>query len=267
MGQAQVTQVSSAATDSFPAARSIPTLQCVSIGRSRREPNVVATVRKWIGAVCLIGGLGLPAAASGQPIPTPTCRVHVVGFMGGHILPEWMVLSGFQSIARSIRDLRRPDICVRTFPGVLAPRAFRWIRRSFSADDRRLLTASEVAEGPAIVIYGYSSGGWSALGLARRLGKEGIPVELVVQVDTPWFGKSLVPPNVKIAANFYQHRTWLPALWGTSRVRAEQPAHTMLFNVRIPKVGHFGMPRLSQVRDMIVGTVLVQTMCDDVLCL
>jgi hypothetical protein len=207
-----------------------------------------------LGLLC--SSLASPATASdGPPLQGPGCSVQVVGFGGGHVLPEWIVFSNFQRIARSIRDLHRPDICVRTFPGALAPLALGWIRRGFPPRGRMSPAGTE--SGPVVIIYGYSSGGWSALSLARQLGREQIPVELVVQIDAPWFGRSKASPNIRFVANFYEHRTWLPLLWGTSRVQMDEPDRTTLvMNRRPARVGHFRMPALPDITSLIVETAL-----------
>jgi hypothetical protein len=209
-----------------------------------------------VAAYLTASGLLVPSRAAAQDARTPSCDVRVVGFSGGHILPEWLVLSEFGRIARSVRALGLPAVCVRTFPGILEPVAFQWVRQSFQPWSARRITPDDVAKGPAIVMYGYSSGGWSALALARRLGKAGIPVQLLVLIDTPWFGKTTVASNVKTVANFYEHRTILPVFWGTSRIRLDDPAQTdLLANVRVPKVGHFEIPKLSEILDLITATV------------
>lgn len=186
---------------------------------------------------------GRPADAGerSQEVDAPGCTVVAVGFDGGHILPEWLFRSTFGKLKDEIRALGREDICIHTYPGVLSPLALKWVK---------------ARPGARVVLYGYSSGGWTAVRFARRLKKEGIPVELLVQIDTPFWSRGPVPSNVRVAANFYQQRTWFPLLWGSGRLPREDPAATSFSgSIRAPGKGHFDLPNLPELHQLILTTV------------
>ena len=96
------------------------------------------------------------------------------------------------------------------------------------------------------------------MSLARQLAQEAIPVEFLVEVDAPWFRTSVVPSNVKRAANFYERGAWwMPIFLGTAHARAEQPAKTVVLdNIRIPKVGHLMITKRPQIRERVVAEVI-----------
>lgn len=79
-----------------------------------------------------------------------------------------------------------------------------------------------------IIIYGHSWGGSQAVTLARELGQMGIPVSLIIQVDSvhkPGHEDAVIPPNVHNAVNFYQTRG---LIHGRSRIRAADPERTRI---------------------------------------
>ncbi len=185
------------------------------------------------------------SAAVAQPGATPdgapSCSVVAIGFDGGHILPEWLFRSTFGKLKDEIRAMGREDICIHTYPGVLSPLALKWVK---------------ARPGARVVLYGYSSGGWTAVRFARRLKQEGIPVELLVQIDTPFWSRGPVPSNVRVAANFYQQRTWFPLLWGSGRMPREDPAATSFSgSIRAPGKGHFDLPNLPELHQLILGAI------------
>lgn len=99
--------------------------------------------------------------------------------------------------------------------------------RSLSKDlvDRALGQVGHEAKARArIILYGQSLGGGAVVKLARELDSAGIPVLLTVQVDSVGIGDSVIPPNVKAAANLFQ-RDFIP-VHGTPAIRAADPART-----------------------------------------
>jgi hypothetical protein len=217
---------------------------------------VVPWMRHAALTVLAVWTLAVPTSTAEEAREPERCTVQVVGFGGGHIIPDRVSLSGFKTIARDIDTLQRPGVCVRTFSGVFEPAAFRWIRRSFGPG-KGMPTPDQIRKGPVLILYGYSSGGWSALHLARRLAEEGLIVRLLVIVDVPWFGASVIPSNVEVAASFYQRSSLVPFYWGTDHVRLEDPSRTtFLGDIRVRKVGHFRMPQQALIRDVILSAVL-----------
>jgi pimeloyl-ACP methyl ester carboxylesterase len=85
-----------------------------------------------------------------------------------------------------------------------------------------------------IIIYGHSWGAAETVVFARELGKQGIPVQLTIQMDSiakPGRDDSRIPSNVANAINFYQSRG---PLQGLTEIVATDPAQTTI-------VGNFHM--------------------------
>lgn len=97
--------------------------------------------------------------------------------------------------------------------------------KAFDANGDGALGAEEKA-GARIVLYGQSLGGSAAVRYARELGEEGIPVMLLVSIDSYGHGASLVSPNVSAALNIYQRDHLF--IKGEGDFEAEDPARTRI---------------------------------------
>ena len=102
--------------------------------------------------------------------------------------------------------------------------AMAFVARALDADRDGALTAAE-RERARWVIYGQSLGGGAAVGLAWRLESLGVPVELLVLLDSVSWYDEPIPGNVRLAAVLYQDDGWVirgesdPALADSDRTR------------------------------------------------
>jgi pimeloyl-ACP methyl ester carboxylesterase len=164
-------------------------------------------------------GQSLDEVAIARPLPEGA-RV-AIGFLGA--LEKW------DDPHRSVRKL------------TLRLRQQGWQAESFSHRDLR--TAEKVmlqaldrngngridpreAASARVVIFGQSMGGAAALKLAAFLRERKVPVLLTVQVDSFGAHDSLIPDNVRSAANFYQ-KHWL-TVRGQSQIRAADSTRTRI---------------------------------------
>jgi len=97
----------------------------------------------------LVSAFAAPRPAFSQPDKgqNPSCRIQIVGFSGGVALPRFMTVSSFEGIARSVRELRQPDVCIRSFPVLLSGKAHKWVRQNFTRRKRERLDRDEAARG------------------------------------------------------------------------------------------------------------------------
>ena len=196
-----------------------------------------------------------PARAVPDKKPDVPCRIQVLGFSGGLALPRFMTVSSFEGIARSVRELGHPDVCVRSFPVLHSGKAHRWVRGNFPPRTGDRLTDEELARGPRVILYGYSVGAKSALALARKLAKEGIPVELALLIDSTGRGEAVVPRNVRVAVHFYQKKTWLWPFRSDPKIRADDESDTIFLGNRRLDVGHFSIAGHPDVIDLLLSSI------------
>jgi hypothetical protein len=99
--------------------------------------------------------------------------------------------------------------------------------------------SSTEKEDARIIIYGHSWGAAETVVFARELGKQGIPVQLTIQMDSiAKLGRddSRIPSNVANAINFYQSRG---PLQGLTEIVATDPAQTTIIgNLQMTYKGH-----------------------------
>lgn len=198
-------------------------------------------IRRW----SLLLALAVPVLQAQKlkdlsvPAPLPAGDVLVLGFLGG--LERW------DDSHRSVRQLM---LRLRESPRVHAESLAN--RRSRVADKLILRALDRNANGklePAerssarLILVGQSLGGSSAVHLARRLKKKGIPVLLTVQVDSFGLTDRVIPANVLAAANFYQHEAL--TIQGQSKIQVADPAKTRLlgnFQMRYPLLMPYPLP-------------------------
>ena len=173
------------------------------------------------------------------PAAIPPGETLVLGFLGG-----------FERWDDGNRGVRQLMVRLRDTPGFhadsLANRrakvADRLIVRAF---DRNRNGKLELAERSAarIILVGQSLGGGAAVRLAQRLKKKGLPVLLTVQVDSFGLRDGTIPPNVRAAANFYQHEPF--TIRGRTKIRAADPSQTRVlgnFQMRYHLLLPFPLP-------------------------
>jgi hypothetical protein len=111
---------------------------------------------------------------------------------------------------------------------------------------------------PRLILYGYSLGAPSALYLARLLGRDGVPIELTITVDSKGFTRGILPRNVKVAANFYEKESFPFVLSGKSDIRPADPQATdFLGNIRVEHVGHLTIAGSAPVEQLLLRTTRV----------
>ena len=100
-------------------------------------------------------------------------------------------------------------------------------------------SSSEPTQVPRIILYGHSWGASEAVAVARRLQHDGIPVQLLAEVDgvpKRQQDDSIVPSNVAQAINFYQDEG---LLHGRATIHAANPRVThILGNVHLSYKHH-----------------------------
>jgi pimeloyl-ACP methyl ester carboxylesterase len=157
------------------------------------------------------------------PTPLPHGSTLVIGFLGGY--------DGWNDSHRSVRQL---VLKLRQTPGVYAESisnhhrtlALQLIREALDTNRNGKLDPAEMAKA-RVILFGQSWGGSAAIATARDLQKLGIPVLLTVQIDSVGVHDDIVPPNVRAAANFYQHDPFT-TIHGRALIRAADPSHTAI---------------------------------------
>jgi pimeloyl-ACP methyl ester carboxylesterase len=153
------------------------------------------------------------------------------------------------------QDLRDRDVFVEVHSGP----TWRRVAKNITAD------REQGAKTGPLVISGHSWGADDAVRLARRLGKNGVPVDGLVLVDPTTPPK--IPANVRLCVNFYRSRPstdWMPWLRGVA-VEAESPSteiinHDLRGSETHPdlagEVNHFTIEANPEVQEMVVAEIL-----------
>ncbi len=156
------------------------------------------------------------------PTPCPPGSTLVIGFLGG-----------FERWNDDHRSVRQLTLKLRKRPGVYAESisnrhrrvALELIRRALDTNQDGNLDPEERRRA-RIILFGQSWGGAAALATARELDQLGVPVLLTVQVDSVGLHDQVVSPNVREAANFYQHDPL--TFQGRREIRAADPTKTLI---------------------------------------
>jgi pimeloyl-ACP methyl ester carboxylesterase len=140
----------------------------------------------------------------------------VIGFLGG--FERWNdAHRGVRKVALDLQAQGVPNLYVVTIENRHRDLAVKVLKRM---RPRR------------VVLYGQSLGGAAALYTAREIRKFGLDVELTIQVDSVGMRDTVVPSNVRAAANLYQHDPL--TLEGAGEIHAENPARTRIIeNTRL----------------------------------
>ena len=185
------------------------------------------------------------------PQPLPPGSALVVGFLGGW--ERWN--DDERSVRQVALQLRRhsfSDVYVVTAGNHKRRTALKFIRRALDLNKNGRIDPQET-ENARLVLYGQSWGGGAVVKTARDLNRLGVPVLLTIQVDSVGVTDGLIPPNVKMAANFYQKD--LLTIRGESEIRAEDPSKTaILGNFRMSYYFHPMDPSTSWIRRTFGGS-------------
>jgi len=166
-------------------------------------------------------GSAHPVSASDAATTAP---VIVIGFVGGFVRHDDRIHSAVQ-IAAHLRQDYPSGVYAEVLENRRREAAHVEIIRFVDTDRNGTLSAEE-KQNARIILYGHSWGASEAVTLARELEREGIPVLLIIQVDSvskPGENDKVIPANVAEAANFYQLNGFLH---GQPQIRAADPAHT-----------------------------------------
>jgi len=180
------------------------------------------------------------------------CGIIYLGIVGA------LETSGYKgSGVVQIRDILRgpayPDVCAKTFSPYVWTAGLHWLLKHFEADPKRQ-TDVERKRAPKVILVGHSTGGWAVLGVARKLRRKNIPVELIVLVDSVGITDHTVPRNVKVAAIF--HARDILILLTTKSLRLEDPSRTKIIaNVLVRGAGHESVTRAPRIRELVMSTV------------
>lgn len=149
------------------------------------------------------------------PLPLKPGDTLILGIVGGW--ERWDAPQrGVRRTALELRALKLPGVYVETVENHKLELAAELVERAFPQDAPR--TAR-------VILYGQSLGGMAAVRFARELNAKGIPLLAVILVDA--IGRNQpIPPNVRVAANFFQ-RDSCPVC-GARRIRAEDSGCTKI---------------------------------------
>lgn len=171
-------------------------------------------------------GLARNSTSSVAAHVRPAPPLILIGFMGGRVRADNSVHHE-ASLASELQREYPNQIDAKVFANRDGRRAYQEILQALDVDHDGDLNPTE-KRNARIIIYGHSWGGSETVTLARRLGLDGIPVLLTVQVDSIAKNKEedgSIPANVVQAVNFYQ-RTGL--LRGRSSIHAVDPQKTQI---------------------------------------
>jgi hypothetical protein len=164
-------------------------------------------------------------------------KVIVIGFVGGFARPDDQCHPEVQ-FAEYLRDHYRPDVHAEVFANHDGKKALHEVLRLLDNDGNGNPSSTE-REHAKVIIYGHSWGATETVIFARELAKQGIPVQLTIQMDTigkPGRDDSRIPSNVANAINFYQSRG---PLQGLTEIVATNPAETTIIgNLHMSYEGH-----------------------------
>ncbi len=164
------------------------------------------------------------------PLPVERGDRLVIGIVGGW--ERWdNPVRAVRRTAISIKRKRLPGVHVETVENHSLELAEELVQRAFDFNRDGKLEPEEAAQA-SVIIYGQSLGGRASLRLARKLHEWGVPVPLLITVDS--FGRDSyeAPPNVRRAANYYQRDHLY--IKGAPELRAADPARTeILFNRKL----------------------------------
>ena len=164
-------------------------------------------------------------------------RVIVIGFVGGFARSDDPGHPEVQ-FAEYLRDRYRPNVHAEVFRNHDGKKALHEVLSLLAGGGNGNPSSTEKAHA-RIILYGHSWGAAETVVFARELGKQGIPVQLTIQMDSiekPGRDDSRIPSNVANAINFYQSRG---PLQGLTEIVATNPAQTAIIgNFHMTYTGH-----------------------------
>jgi hypothetical protein len=156
----------------------------------------------------------------------------IIGFVAGFVRQDNAKHPEVQ-FAVYLRERYTSSVYTEVFSSHAGRKAYRQVLRLLDTGHDGTLTTTEKQQA-RIIICGHSWGAAEAVWLARELGRNGIPVQLTIQIDTiakPGQKGSTISPNLENAANFYQPKG---LFHGPAEILAADPARTKI-------IGNFRM--------------------------
>jgi pimeloyl-ACP methyl ester carboxylesterase len=167
--------------------------------------------------------LSIGAVPRGATARVPVNRTVIIGFLGG--FERWNdEHRGVRRVALDLRG-RHEGLVAETFGNHHESAAMEFLRTLLDTDGNGTLDENERSSA-RVVLYGQSWGGAAAVKAARELNDWGVPVLLTVQVDSVGLKDAVIPPNVRRAANFFQHDPF--TIQGRGEIQAADPARTRI---------------------------------------
>lgn len=199
----------------------------------RHIPAIVAIAFQMLACLLALGPHALASSKYQEfsdfttPLPLKKGDVLVLGIVGGW--ERWDRERIVRWVALEVRDKHYPGVYAETVENHRMELARELLQKAFDTNRDGTLDAEEKA-GARLILYGQSLGGSAAVRYARELGEEGIPILLLVCIDSYGAGASLVPPNVHAALNIYQRDHLF--IKGEDNFTAEDPARTRILGNR-----------------------------------
>jgi hypothetical protein len=230
----------------------VRTLSC----RPRGIPVCRSALLAWIILPAFV--FGAPHPPSRRPTSTdrvtqPTdCRIVYAGFVGAMETSNHKH-SGVVQIRDILRGPGYGDVCAKSFIPISWTSGRDWILTHFASHPGPL-SGSEILHSPRVILVGHSTGGWAMFTVARDLRDKGIPVELMVQVDSVGVTDSTVPRNVRTCAIF--HARDILMFMTTKKIRMEDPLHTRLLgNIVVENASHLSITRDPRIRELVLNAI------------
>ncbi|HEU4464776.1 MAG TPA: hypothetical protein VFS53_07010 [Gemmatimonadota bacterium] len=181
-----------------------------------RFPSAVS-----VAALLAVGCATVEIDDLSTPTPVPVGSCVTIGFLGG--LDRWN--DGSKAARRLALELHEPAgrRYAETFENRRLDVARAFVLLALDADRDGALSSAERRRA-RWVIYGQSLGGGAAVGLAWRLESLGVPVELLILLDSVSWYDEPIPGNVRLAAALYQDEGWI--IRGESEPHLADPDRT-----------------------------------------
>lgn len=161
--------------------------------------------------------------AASDPSSSPAI---VIGLVGGYVSHDNLIHSEV-SLAVDLAKAYPTGVYVAAFENHRGAQAYKQILKLLDANHDGKLSDAEKQQA-RIILYGHSWGASEAVTLARKLGRDGIPVLLTIQVDSVakhGENDAVIPANVAEAVNFFQTDGYLK---GRAEIRAADPTRTRI---------------------------------------
>jgi hypothetical protein len=215
----------------------------------RRLSPAWMLTRSFLILSFLLSGATAPANGAEKTVPSLSPGVIVIGFVGGFVKRNDTVHQEVQ-LAAHLREQYPARMQVRIFENRQGRQAHREVLEMLDANRDGQLSDRE-RRTARIVIYGHSWGASEGVTLARRLGQDGIPVLLTIQVDSVTkLGEDdrVIPANVGQAVNFFQRNG---LLHGRREILAADGSRTQILgnfqvDYKIKRVNCEGFPWYAQ---------------------